>query len=274
MIATKHSKEDVIAPVLEKALHVKCMVPKGLDTDQFGTFTGEINRTGSPVDTARKKCMLAMELSGCDIAVASEGSFGPHPSFFFIPANDEVMLFIDRKNGIEIVERELSTDTNFCGREVTTIPELKEFARLAKFPTHGLIIRKSEHEYSDITKGISSWGKLLSCFDVLFKKYGCAYVQTDMRAMFNPTRMNVIERVALRLARRITSQCPECNYPGFGIVEALPGLPCSFCGTPTKSTIVHLYRCQKCGFTREEKYPGHVFTEEPRYCDVWNRQKD
>ena len=44
LIATKHKKEIVIAPILEKELGVTCFVAPDLDTDELGTFTGEVER--------------------------------------------------------------------------------------------------------------------------------------------------------------------------------------------------------------------------------------
>lgn len=44
LIATKHEKEKVIAPILARELGVKCFVVSNLDTDELGTFTGEIDR--------------------------------------------------------------------------------------------------------------------------------------------------------------------------------------------------------------------------------------
>ena len=61
-----------------------------------------------------------MELANCDLAVASEGSFGPHPTIYFVHADDEFLLFIDKKNDLEIIVRELSTVTNFNGSEIKT----------------------------------------------------------------------------------------------------------------------------------------------------------
>ena len=113
LIATKHEKEKVIAPILEKELGVSWFVINDFDTDELGTFTGEIERKDDPIITARKKCLLAIELTNCDLAVASEGSFGPHPTIYFVPADDEFLLFFDKKNDLEIIVRELSTETNF-----------------------------------------------------------------------------------------------------------------------------------------------------------------
>ena len=76
VIATMHGKEQVIAPVLQEALGVEMILTGSLNTDTFGTFSGEIPRELSPEAAALAKCNLAMQLTGCDLAVASEGSFG------------------------------------------------------------------------------------------------------------------------------------------------------------------------------------------------------
>ena len=54
LIATKHSKERVIAPILEEKLGVTCVVPTDFDTDLLGTFTGEIERKSDALTTARE----------------------------------------------------------------------------------------------------------------------------------------------------------------------------------------------------------------------------
>ena len=270
LIATKHDKEKVIAPILEKELGVKCIVSKSFDTDQLGTFSGEIDRKDDPITTVRNKCILAMELSNCDLAIASEGSFGPHPSVYFVPADDEFLLFIDKKNDLEIMVRELSTETNFSAAEIKSEKELKDFAYAAQFPSHGLILRKSKDDYSEIEKGITDWEVLLHAYNQLSKTYSIVYVETDMRAMYNPTRMKVIERATQKLADKINSYCPECHTPGFAITYAKPGLPCELCNAPTRSTLSCNYTCQKCAFIKEEKYPNGKVKEDPMYCDVCN----
>lgn len=270
LIATKHEKEKVIAPILEKELGVKCFVSLDLDTDKLGTFSGEVERQEDPITTARKKCLLAMELTNCDLAVASEGSFGPHPTIFFVPADDEFILFIDKKNDLEIIVRELSTETNFNGSVIKTEKELKEFAANANFPSHGLIIRKSKDDFEDITKGITNEEQLNSAFYKLITNYETAYLETDMRALYNPTRMKLIGRVAEKLAEKINTSCPVCKMPGFGITDRKEGLPCQQCNFPSQSTLSFIYTCQKCTFQKEEKYPNGKQTEDPMYCDICN----
>jgi len=270
LIATKHQKESVIAPILEKELGVICFTDKAFDTDALGTFTGEIERELDPISTAREKCLRAMKLNNCNLGVASEGSFGPHPSMFFISADDEFLIFIDTKNNIEVIVRELSTSTNFNGRQIQTQKELFEFAEQAGFPTHGLILRKSKDENTDIHKGITESEILQKSFNHFFSKYNSVYAETDMRAMYNPTRMSVIEKATQKLVQKIKSTCPQCQIPGFGITEARRGLKCSLCGSPTNSILSYIYACQHCKFTKEDLYPHKKTTEDPRYCDYCN----
>lgn len=270
IIATRHQKEQVIAPILEKELGVRCFTDETFDTDALGTFTGEVERELDPISTAREKCLRAMRVNNCDLGIASEGSFGPHPSLFFVPSDDELLIFIDLKNNIEIISRELSTSTNFNGREINTQKELLDFAEQAGFPSHGLILRKSKQENKDIFKGITEGEILQEVFNHILSKYPSVYAETDMRAMYNPTRMIVIEQATQKLVQKIKSTCPQCRTPGFGITEAKNGLPCNLCGWPTNSILSYLYVCQKCRFTKEELYPNKKTSEDPMYCDYCN----
>jgi hypothetical protein len=104
----------------------------------------------------------------------------------------------------------------------------------------------------------------------MHEKFKTVYAETDMRAMNNPSRMNVIKNAAKKLVIKIDSCCPQCNIPGFGITAAKKGLACSLCGSPTNSTLSFIYSCQKCNFQKEEMYPHKKTTEEPMYCDFCN----
>lgn len=270
VVATKHKKEHILGPILENELGVICIVSEKIDTDKLGTFSGEIERYDDPVTTARNKCLMAIEETGCDLAIASEGTFGMHPEIFFLPANDELLFFLDKKNNLEIIVRELSTETNHCAAELSTVEELLVFADKAGFPSHALILKKSKDDFSDLIKGIVDREQLIRCFEKLINKYGLAHVETDMRAMYNPTRMKVIEKAAYKLIKKINSRCPDCKTPGFGITSAKQGLPCELCNTPTRSTISYVYACQKCSFVKEEMFPHGKKKEEATYCDVCN----
>jgi len=270
VIATKHHKEKIIAPLFEKAFGLNCFTPENFDTDLLGTFTGEIERKEDPIITLKNKCLQAMELSDCDLGIASEGSFGSHPSIPFAHADDEFLIFIDKKNDLEIIERELSITTNFNGTEVKTEEELNKFAGHIKFPSHALIMQKAPDDTSGIIKGITNWNLLKETFQTFLKKHGSAYVLTDMRALYNPTRMQIIKIAAEKLVKKINSCCPSCQTPGFEINEAKRGLPCELCGLPTKSVLSYIYVCKKCTFSEEEKFPNQRKFEEPTFCDFCN----
>jgi len=270
IIATKHKKEAVISPLLEKKLGVKCIVPDGFDSDIFGTFTGEIDRVNDPVSTARDKCLEAMALFNCDLGIASEGSFGPHPSLYLIPADDEILMFIDKKNNLEIIAREISNETNFNGRNIQNEKQLQDFANKIKFPSHAIVAKKSKNDFSDIEKGIHSWDRLLKVYGYFMSNYNSIYLETDMRALHNPTRMKVIENATNKLIDKINTCCPKCQTPGFGIVDFKKGLLCGTCKTPTNSTLSYIFKCQKCSHSKEQKYPNGKTIEDPMYCDRCN----
>lgn len=270
IIATKHEKEKVIGPLVEKQLGARWIIDSKFDTDTLGTFSGEIERIEDPKTTLRTKCLLAMKLANCDLGIASEGSFGPHPTLFFAPADDELMVFIDKKNKLEIYARELSTETNFGGAVINNLDEALEFAAKHGFPHHALIIKNQEADFKYIRKGIQNHSALEEFVGECLEKYGSLYLETDMRALYNPTRMKVIERATQKLMKKINSKCPECQTHGFSVTEAKGGLPCELCAFPTESILYHLSQCSNCGFTSSEFFPNGKKVEDPMYCSFCN----
>ncbi len=269
-IATKHAKERVIAPILQTALGVKCEVVEGLDTDLLGTFSGEIERTLSPLEAAKEKCRRAGELSSCDLIVANEGSFGPHPSFFFAPAGDEIMVLWDRSMDHFVVVRHLTTETNFGGIDCTNFRQLKDFALSIGFPEHGLMLKSTSNDGLKITKDLNHLADLETAFEEHLKQHGKCSVETDMRAMRNPTRMKSLEILTQKLVSTANSLCPKCQTPGFSVTGSKPGLPCSLCLQPTENVLIHLLSCTKCHFTEELWYPHEVKNADPMHCNHCN----
>ena len=270
VIATKHKKEAVIAPLLEKDLGVTCFVPDDFDSDAFGTFSGEIKRIGNALETARQKCLRAMELTNCDLGIASEGSFGMHPTIFMAAADDEILIFIDKKNKLEFYVRELSMETNFYSGTAATYEQVENLVKKVGFPEHAVLLKISTPDGTSVVKGIQSWELLEASFRSLSAKNIPVVVETDMRALFNPTRMNVIAKATQKLVEKIKSLCPKCDTPGFGVVNYKTGLPCAWCNQPTASTLAHILKCQKCLFEKVRFYPFEKKTEDPMYCDYCN----
>lgn len=269
VIATMHKKEEVIVPVL-KQLGLIPVIPKYFDTDRFGTFSGEIERLNDPLQTARLKCKAASEQYDCSLAISSEGSFGPHPGILFASADDEIVVLSDLQNGLEFKARIVTTNTNFYGAVMKSWQDVEQFANAALFPSHALIARKEKNALDGIVKGIHTWEHLREVALTYLHTQEQFFLETDMRAMFNPTRMKVIEEVTLKLLSSIRCLCPQCKTPGFDVIEVVAGLPCELCSLPTKSTLSHVLGCQKCNYTEERRYPHQKTCESPMYCDWCN----
>ena len=270
VIATMHEKEKVLAPILEQALGVVVFVPATFNSDRFGTFTGETLRDDSPLETARAKAETVLMEAGYDLALASEGSFGPHPVIGIVPANEEWLILIDKKNNIEVVVRELSTETNFDGRICKSVDEVLDFANAAGFPEHGLIIRKNKNDSKAVVKGIRTTEELVKTANDFLEKDNEVLIETDMRGMMNPTRMKVIAAAGEKLVKKLKSLCPSCESPGYDVEEIIFGLPCSDCGLPTRTPKAYLLRCKKCGYETMQDFPKGNATEDPMYCDYCN----
>lgn len=277
VLATMHRKEEVIAPLLEQELGLQVIVPSGFDTDRFGTFSREVKRAGNQLEAARAKAKQAMQITGAPVALASEGAFGPHPAMPYLPCNRELVLLIDQQHDLEIVGEVLSTETNFSQTQVKTLAEARQFAERVGFPQHGLVVIAGDvRSAADlvtadrVVKGIVTEAQLADALDWAFTQAKTAWLETDMRAMHNPTRMKVIRQAAENLVAKVKRGCPNCGRPGFDTVERRSGLPCGLCGQPTSLTYSVINRCQGCGFEQEIKFPDQVTMADPTYCGYCN----
>ena len=270
ILATKHQKEQVIAPLFARALEVKVIVPADFDSDRFGTFTRDIPRAGNQLEAARRKADAVLKLTGETLALASEGAFYPHPSFPLIGCDRELILLLDRANNLEIVGEKLSTKTNYNHQYIKNSAEALEFAKEVGFPEHSLVIMSEPytHNQEEIFKGINQTETLIQIVNYLLQKKSqdTVYLETDMRAMCNPTRMQVIAQATLNLIQKIGQLCPQCSCPGFDLIERKQGLICSWCHTPTNLTLAEIYQCQKCQFRETKMYPQGKKFAEPGNC--------
>ncbi|KAB3533494.1 hypothetical protein F8154_10860 [Alkaliphilus pronyensis] len=274
VLATMHKKETVISPILEKELGIRIIVPEAFNTDEFGTFTRDIERRGNQLETAKYKAEAVMELTGETLALASEGSFGPHPITPFLPFNREIVVFIDKENDLELIGEAATTATNFNHKPVKSLQEAHEFAIEAGFPEHGVVVKTKElsKKEDEIFKGITTMKDLeLAVNSALSGSIdGVIHIETDMRALYNPTRMKNIEAATRDLVKKIYNLCPKCLWPGFTLVDRKAGLPCGWCGIPTDLTLSLLYSCKKCGYNQQQLYPEGIKKADPGRCKFCN----
>lgn len=269
LIVTKHGKDEVISKQFIEKFKVETFLSTQFDTDSLGTFSGEIQRKDDPLTTLRNKCLLGMEQEGFDLAIATEASFGPHPSIFFVPAHEELIMFKDLKNDLEIVEKILTTDTNFSSKKVNSIKDINEFCNIIGFPTSGVILKFYNDKETIYKKDIKTIDSLKEVYNSYYIDYQCE-IETDMRAMNNPKRMEIIAQITKKLIEKISSLCPSCNTPGFGVVSSHSGLKCEICNMPTQSTLYFLLQCVKCKYEEKKMYPNQKTFEDPMYCDYCN----
>jgi hypothetical protein len=267
VIATKHGKEKVIGPALEESFEMEYAVSKNLDTDLIGTFTGEVERVLSAVEAARQKCILALEECDADFAIGSEGSFGPHPTLYFLPADEEFIVLMYRKKDFEIAVKMASLQTNYASYDMDSKSTLNSFLQQVKFPSHGLHVKGPEG-YQE--KGIRSENRLNQAIQEAVTRFGSYTLETDMRAMNNPTRMSVIQELTGKLVEKMKSRCPSCHRPGFSPTDVIRGLVCSSCSLPTKSVKSVIYSCAGCHNTACIDFPESKTTEDPMFCDFCN----
>jgi hypothetical protein len=274
VLATMHQKETVMAPLLERELGLAVIVSTQLNTDRFGTFTREMKRPGTQLEAARAKARTALQLTGKTIAIASEGSFGPHPLLPSIPCNRELVLLLDQANQLELVGEAFSCETNYSRKTVSSLAEAMAFAESVGFPSHGLIVARdtANPEPSILAKGITTEAVLMQQIESALKhsQKGTVILETDMRALYNPTRMKAIASATQDLIRKIKQRCPMCDCPGFEVVERQRGLPCLLCHSPTDLALRAIYQCQRCRFKQDALYPDGVETADPGQCPFCN----
>lgn len=269
-LLTQHGKERVIADVLEPVLGCRVERVAGYDTDLLGTFTRDIPRAGTQLNAARRKARIGMELAGLPLGLASEGSFGPDPFTGMFPWNVEFLIWIDDRIGIEVVGI-AQGKTNSDHVLTASWEETEAFALRAGFPEHHLVVRPKGEDDPRIRKGLADWADLQAAFAWALdqSESRCVFIETDMRAYANPTRMDNIRLAAEELARKLSSFCPACGTPGFWIVKHLTGMPCEACGAPTRETRADVYGCYKCPHQVTLERADRAYAD-PVRCDYCN----
>ena len=267
---TRHGKERVVAEVLEPELCCRIAHVAEYDTDLLGSFTREIPREGTQIEAARRKARIGMEMARLPIGVASEGSFGPDPILGMVPWNRECLLWIDDRRNIEVsgfAQGKAMSAGSLCLKWNDVV----QFAMGAGFPAHHLVMRPEGLEDPPIAKGISTWLDLERVYSRTraVSGKGQVFLEVDLRAHANPTRMETIRKAAVNLLENLRSLCPSCGMPGFAAVERIEGLPCADCGSATHEIRADLLACVKCAHRAVvERDPGRAGN--PLYCDFCN----
>lgn len=279
VIATKHGKERSLSLPLRWGLGVSVRPTTSLDTDLLGTFSGEVPRPGSPAEVVVRKAQMGCETEGVTLGLASEGSFGPHPSAPFAVVHQELLACVDLLHEITVIEPAVTTETNFASVTTSDISRLLErphgrssFLERVQFPSHALIVMPASGQAIAPFKGIRDGVTLARAIAAAScaSDDQLARVESDMRAHMNPTRRRVIRRLGYQLIRRMMTACPGCSAPGWGAAALMYGLPCRVCQTPTGEARALVYRCARCDYQAEHPREDGRVAAEPRDCSFCN----
>jgi len=264
LLASMHKKEQAIAPVFQQQLGC-CLCLEAFDTDQFGTFTGEIARNLNAYDTCVLKAKRAALENNYLLSIASEGSFGPHPANPFLASAHEIMVFVDLEHDWVFSEQLVTTQTNYQSLVINDKTDITAFLKAVQFPEHALTLQ-SYPARSLLAKGITELNQLQELLTSNFAKMPQLYLGTDMRAMHNPTRMTTLAELAQNLAKRILTPCEACLAPGFGQTGTVGFLPCELCGGDTSRHALEVWACVQCDFKINKPRSDGLQTSEATYC--------
>ena len=250
-------------------LNAEIIHTDAFDTDELGTFTRDKARYGNQLDAARRKAMIGMEITGLKYGIASEGSFTSDPFIGLLPWNHEIVIFIDNNLGIEVIGSSKAAAMSSQSK-IRNWKELAKFARLNKFPRHHLVLRPDDENHPVLQKGISNRLALEEAFHQAIKlsKTKKVYVEHDLRAFANPTRMKNIAKATTDLIHKLKSLCPNCHTPGFQITKVKPGLRCALCDMETRETFEKIYTCISCDYEKSEFVRKKK--ADPAKCDFCN----
>ena len=268
-LLTMHGKEKIIAPILEPALGCSIAHTSAYDTDSLGTFSGEIQRLDSQINTARTKAKIGMDITMSHIGIANEGAFIPDPFTGMMPWNIEVTIWVDTHRNLEVVGIAQGPARDMR-KSLRNIQELENFAHEAGFPEHHIVLKSDISEGPKLYKGISDRDRLINAFHLLMNasKNHPIDAEIDLRAFCNPTRQLMIKKSTQNLLAKLQSSCPSCSSPGYWFTDHEAGLPCRHCGRPTKLANRYKWTCNRCDFHNYK--PASAMFAEPEHCDNCN----
>ncbi len=268
-LATKHGKFAQIGPAFETLTEWQIEIAE-IDTDVFGTFSGEIERSLSPKATAIEKAKAGAEFLGYEFGMASEGTIGPHPQMPFVNADFEIIALVNIRKNFALVETFLTSEIQAHSEIVNAETDLDTLIRKLDLPIHSATVKVDVNGSQQFHKGICVPDALKHIIsEALSLSPKSVQVENDFRAMHSPSRQLNINAVAQKLAARINSNCPNCNEIGWGKVGYEYGLPCSSCfKTVTTAPHAEKHGCVSCDFTSLVSLAQEFV--DPSRCDFCN----
>ena len=280
-LASQHGKERVLARPLRQGLGLTLQRATTVNTDLLGSFSGEYPRPEDALATCRLKAEAGMDALGLELGIASEGAFGPHPVLPFLPIGYEWLTFVDRRHQLIIGEHAISPRINYSSFKAATLEASLGWLEKVGFPSHAVMVglpssalaaNRVPPSVDWLAKGVHSPGELARWVAIAAQRSedGTVWLETDMRAHCNPTRMASIRRLAFQLVRRVNTCCPACAAPGWGLVRTIGGLLCSSCGLATELVAFEEFGCSRCSYTEQRPRKDRLVAADPGHCPYCN----
>lgn len=242
-----HDKASIIAPLLAERWQARLTNSSAFDTDTLGTFSGEVERRLSPLECALRKAQLAVELTGADFGLGSEGSFGASP-WGFGTYNQELVACVPVRGDWAVVGVYGSA---FAVDEYRPSDPVSQQRFWQQLPAGQRVMAvATDCDIRKSIKGIATESELNAQLAAQFAENIPADLRItyDLRAHHSPQRRVHIARATENLLARLACNCPECERPGFWPDQPETGLPCADCGTPTHSLSARIAQCAGCGY--------------------------
>ncbi len=205
-VATKHKKEQIVKPLFEREFgcHVDVLE---IDTDAYGTFTGEKKRRGAQMDIAKKKAFDAARRFGKRFVLASEGSFFPDPnSFGFLILNVEVVVLYDAHADYFYIGEHVTHDVCAKKSDIRSLNDFYTFIKdmpqdqqyILSYRTLFLLGKKVFIKHALVQQVPEILTSLLSRRGVMN-----IVIETDMRAHRNALRKHAIQKATEKLIEHL-----------------------------------------------------------------------
>lgn len=242
VLLTKHRKSQQLAPVFYE-MGIELVEINFFNTDQLGTFSGEIQRKLSPNDAALEKAKKAIELTGLNVGVGSEGSFDSGPMAGIFNWNKEIICLYQMEPEL-VIYASAEGPTPLRSLKADSIDTLRLI--LKDFVGQRWIIRCAD----GVLKGLTD-SEVIELHQPSFTGWPIT-LEPDLRAMYSPLRQIMITKAALNLSERLQSKCPNCNMVDFWPDTKEFGPPCKQCASPTNELKALISCCKSCGYSQSK----------------------
>jgi hypothetical protein len=246
-LVTLHGKASIIAPALAQRWQAHLSNNTNFDTDSLGTFSGDIARVLSPRECALHKAQLALDLTGAEFGLGSEGSFETTRWGFGV-VNQELIACISSKEGWCVVG---SHSAYVAVAECRYGDSAARQTFWHNLPAEqGVMLIGERH----MAKGVRSEAEANTLLTSWYGQHIPAdlRISYDLRAHQSPLRRTNIALALENLMMRLESACTQCGRPGFWPDLRETGLACRACGFPTDNPRAYIACCDGCGFQQSK----------------------